>query len=86
MNRPTFIRRIANHIKEHYDLKHDELTVVFPNKRAAFYLRSEFKRHCNTSIWLPQMLSIQEAVEQWSGMDQAQIDPRGGRQIQTVRE
>ena len=68
MNRPTFIRRIANHIKEHYDLKHDELTVVFPNKRAAFYLRSEFKRQCNTSIWLPQMLSIQEAVEQWSGM------------------
>lgn len=68
MNKSTFIERVASHIKAHYDLRHDELTVVFPNKRAAFYLRSEFKRQCDNTIWLPQILSIQEAVEQWSGM------------------
>ena len=63
----TFIQRIAQHIKEHYDLQKQELTVVFPNKRAAFYLRSEFQKDNATTIWLPQMLSIQEAMTQWSG-------------------
>lgn len=64
----TFIQHIAQHIKEHYNLQKQELTVVFPNKRAAFYLRSEFQKDNATTIWLPQMLSIQEAVTQWSGL------------------
>jgi len=67
MTQDNFIQRLASHIQSQYNLVIQELTVVFPNKRAAFYLRSEFKRNCNSSIWLPQMLSIQEAVTQWSG-------------------
>ncbi len=64
----TFIERLAQHIKAHYNLQEQELTVVFPNKRAAFYLRSEFQKDTQTTIWLPQMLSIQEAVTQWSSV------------------
>lgn len=64
----NFINDLALHIKERYDLKKEELTVVFPNKRAAFYLRSRFKKIYNEEIWLPQMLSIQEAMTQWSGI------------------
>ena len=64
----TFIERLAQHIQEHYDLQSQELTVVFPNKRAAFYLRSEFQKNSHETIWLPQMLSIQEAVTQWSDL------------------
>lgn len=62
----TFINGLAEHIKSNYNLKNEELTVVFPNKRAAFYLRSRFKEIYDEDIWLPQMLSIQEAVTQWS--------------------
>ena len=62
----NFINGLAEHIKTHYNLKNEELTVVFPNKRAAFYLRSRFKEIYDEDIWLPQMLSIQEAVTQWS--------------------
>lgn len=68
MNQGSFIERLANHIQSHYNLTKQELTIVFPNKRAAFYLRNVFKDSCNQSIWLPQMLSIQEAVTQWSGI------------------
>lgn len=64
----NFINNLALHIKEKYDLKKDELTVVFPNKRAAFYLRSKFKEVYHEDIWLPQMLSIEEAMTQWSGI------------------
>lgn len=62
----TFIQRLYDHIKSHYNLENEELTIVFPNKRAAFYLRSEFQKQCQQTIWLPQMLSIEEALTQWS--------------------
>ena len=68
MTNDSFIQRMAEHIKSHYDLAHQELTVVFPNKRAAFYLRDAIKKEWQQTIWLPQMLSIEEAVTQWSGM------------------
>jgi hypothetical protein len=65
----SFINLVADHIKQHYDLQKEELTVVFPNKRAAFYLRSRFKEIYEGNIWMPQMLSIEEAVTQWSGLN-----------------
>ncbi len=68
MGETSFIQRITEHIQSHYDLAKQELTVVFPNKRAAFYLRNAFKSRCQQTIWLPQMLSIEEAFTQWSGM------------------
>ena len=68
MNQDTFIAKLAKHIQSHYDLTKQELTVVFPNKRAAFYLRNAFKDSCKQTVWLPQMLSIEEAFTQWSGI------------------
>lgn len=68
MSHDTFISKLAQHIQSRYDLKKQELTVVFPNKRAAFYLRNAFKTSCDQTIWLPQMISIEEALTQWSGM------------------
>lgn len=66
MSHTTFIQRIAEHILSQYDLTSQELSVVFPNKRAAFYLRNTLKQSVKQTIWLPQMLSIEEAVTQWS--------------------
>ena len=68
MTHETFIQRLVRHINECYNLANQELTIVFPNKRAAFYLRSEFKKSVEGNLWLPQMLSVEEAVTQWSGL------------------
>ncbi len=68
MSHDTFLQRLTTHITSSYNLTNQELTVVFPNKRAAYYLRNEFKRQCRQTLWLPQMLSIEEAFTQWSGM------------------
>ena len=65
----AFISKIAHYIVDNYDLKNDSIIVVFPNKRAALNLRSELSRlfrESNIDIWLPQMLSIQEAMTLWS--------------------
>ena len=65
----AFITEIANHIKKNYDLSKESLTIIFPNKRAALKLRTELKNSkLETNIWLPQLLSIQEAMCSWSGM------------------
>ena len=64
----SFLSTLAQHIKDRYDLRNESLTVVFPNKRAAFYLRSRFKTMIKEDIWMPQMLSIEEAMSQWSGI------------------
>lgn len=67
----SFLSTLAQHIKDTYDLRKEELTVVFPNKRAAFYLRQRFQSLYQEDIWLPQMLSIEEALTQWSGIRMA---------------
>ena len=66
-----FIHKLASHILSHYDLTNQELTVVFPNKRAAFYLRNALKENSQQTLWLPQIISIEDAVMQWSGITRA---------------
>ena len=68
MSHDTFISRLAKHIQNRYDLQKQEVTIIFPNKRAAFYLRNAFKESCSQTIWLPQIISIEEAVTHWSGI------------------
>ena len=68
MSHDSFISRLSNHVQNRYDLTRQELTVVFPNKRAAHYLRNEFKKNERQTLWLPQIISIEEAVTQWSGI------------------
>lgn len=62
----AFITKIADYIKKNYDLSKDSLIVIFPNKRAALTLRKELTTRYNKNIWLPQILSIQEAFSSWS--------------------
>lgn len=68
MSQDTFISKLAKHIQNNYNLQKEGLTVVFPNKRAAYYLRNAFKKNCEQTLWLPQMISFEEAITQWSGI------------------
>ena len=64
----AFIEKISGYITSHYDLTRDNLTIVFPNKRAALQLRNELAKSLHTNFWVPQIVSIQQAMEQWSGL------------------
>lgn len=64
----AFIKQIAEYISNNYDLSQESVEVIFPNKRAALTLRNELKSVNEKNIWLPQMLSIQEAFSLWSGI------------------
>ena len=64
----AFISKLTDYIIKNYDLTDDSLTVVFPNKRAALTLRNELSKRIDRNIWLPQILSIQEVMSSWSGL------------------
>ena len=70
-NSLSFIDRVAEHITANYNLKKDRLTVVFPNKRAAYNLRHRLCELVNQTIWLPRIMSIEEVMTQWSGYELA---------------
>ena len=64
----AFISDLTNYINENYDLSKESLTIIFPNKRAALKLRTELMSNgLQKNIWLPQIISIQEAMCLWSG-------------------
>jgi len=54
----AFIKKISDYITEHYDLTKENITIVFPNKRAALQLRNELAKTITTNFWVPQILSI----------------------------
>lgn len=64
----AFIKKISDYITSHYDLTKENITIVFPNKRAALQLRNELSKQIKTNFWVPQILSIQQAMEEWSGL------------------
>lgn len=64
----AFIKKISDYITSHYDLTKENITIVFPNKRAALQLRNELSKQIKTNFWMPQILSIQQAMEEWSGL------------------
>ena len=64
----AFIQKISDYITSHYDLTKENITIVFPNKRAALQLRTELAKTIKTNFWVPQILSIQQAMEEWGGL------------------
>lgn len=64
----AFIEKITDYISTHYDLRKENLTIVFPNKRAALQLRNKLAESIKTNFWVPQIVSIQQAMEEWSGL------------------
>lgn len=66
----AFISKLTDYIIKNYsnNLTDDSLTIVFPNKRAALTLRNELMKRIERNIWLPQILSIEEVISSWSGL------------------
>ena len=64
----AFIKKISDYITCRYDLTKENITIVFPNKRAALQLRNELADTITTNFWVPQIVSIQQAMEEWSSL------------------
>jgi hypothetical protein len=63
----TFLGKVAAHLLEFYPDKLADVTVVFPNRRAGLFLKKEIAKRINTTIWLPKIITIEEALKNWTG-------------------
>ena len=66
----TFIQEIADTIRKEYT-DWDNLTVIFPNKRASLYFRKALAEQLDTPRWAPNILSIEEFIGAYSDLQEA---------------
>lgn len=62
----TFIKYVANDILEKYGTNLSDITVVFPNKRAALFLNQAFADISDKPIWSPSYITINELLHSMS--------------------
>ncbi len=65
-----FLKELAEKILARH-LKPEELTIVFPNRRAALFFRKYLAELLNKPIWSPNLLSIEELFTQHSSLAEA---------------
>ncbi len=63
----TFLGKVAAWILENYPDNTANLTIVFPNRRAGIFLKNEFQKRIQKDIWLPKIVSLEEALSAWTG-------------------
>jgi hypothetical protein len=66
----TFIQEIADTIRKEYT-DWDNLTVIFPNKRASLYFRKALAEQLDTPRWAPNIVSIEEFIGTFSDLQEA---------------
>ncbi|WP_084370726.1 PD-(D/E)XK nuclease family protein [Reichenbachiella faecimaris] len=60
----NFLQSLAQKCKTQFELQCDQLTVIFPNKRAGVYFADYLAQLYAQPIWSPTILSFEEFVEQ----------------------
>ncbi len=61
-----FLKELAEEIFEKYGRQLDELTIVFPNRRAGLFFRKYLAESIEQPIWSPNILSLEDFVRNLS--------------------
>ncbi len=59
-----FLKQVSEWILEHYPNRTDELVIVIPGQRAKTFLTMYLAEGSNQALWAPEVLSIQQWIEQ----------------------
>ncbi|MBK9292790.1 MAG: PD-(D/E)XK nuclease family protein [Bacteroidetes bacterium] len=63
----SLIKNISGLLLQHAPHELKDIMVVFPNRRAGLFLRRELSQALKQPAWLPEILSLEEALSRWSG-------------------
>ena len=67
----TFLASLATTLLETYDNNMSQVTVVFPNKRAALFLNEELVRQSDRPLWSPAYTTISDLFRSQSDLEVA---------------
>lgn len=66
----SFLQELADTVKADYS-DWDNLTVVFPNRRAALYFKEALRNDLTAPRWVPTILTIEEFIGSFSDLQEA---------------
>jgi PD-(D/E)XK nuclease superfamily len=65
-----FLEELAQKIIASHS-KLEDLTIIFPNRRAALFFRSYLSTHLNQPVWSPTLITIEELFNELSDLQEA---------------
>ncbi|WP_136667325.1 PD-(D/E)XK nuclease family protein [Flavobacterium sp. H122] len=68
MMNATFLDKLVGHLFQKYSENLSEIVIVLPNKRARVFLLDKLKSHFENYFFAPKIISIEEFVEELSGV------------------
>lgn len=68
MPKTTFLYQLAQEILKNYSENLSELVIVLPNKRAKVFLLDELKKLVSTTIFAPEIISIEDFIQDVAGI------------------
>ena len=71
MKNQSFLESIASKCYEQYGRNADQLTIVFPNRRAGLFFRKHLGKLTEKPIWSPQITSLEDFILEKSALTPA---------------
>lgn len=59
----SFLHLLAKDLIQKYGYHFDNLTILFPNKRAGLFLAQELAQLIDRPVWMPEILTLSEFIE-----------------------
>lgn len=66
-----FLVQLSEQLFEKYGHNFQDVTVVFPNRRAGLFFRKHLSKLLKKPVWAPQILNVDEFVKSLSGLQSA---------------
>lgn len=67
----SFLAELSEQLYQQYKDNLQEVTLVFPNRRAGLFFRKYLAQHIEKPVWAPQILSIDDFVKSMSELESA---------------
>ncbi|BDD05869.1 PD-(D/E)XK nuclease family protein [Aureibacter tunicatorum] len=64
----TFLAELASYVHEQYGAELENLTIVFPNRRAGLFFRKELAQVIDQPIWSPEIISMDDFIKSMSSL------------------
>lgn len=71
----SFLNLLARDLVRKYDSNFENLTIIFPNKRAGLFLADELSHLIDKPVWMPEISTLAEFISRQTGMRKAEDLP-----------
>ena len=68
----SFLHLLAKDLIQKYSYNFDNLTILYPNKRAGLFLAQELAQLIDRPVWMPEILTLSEFIERQTGLKKAE--------------